>query len=43
MTPFPLTYDIHKKTSESHIAAIAIAKTHREAILTYSQSVRVLE
>ena len=43
MTAFPLAYDIHKRASESHIAAIAIAKTHREAILTYSQSKRVLE
>ena len=43
MTAFFLAYDIHKRASESHIAAIAIAKTHREAILTYSQSKRVLE
>ena len=43
MMPFPLAYDIHKKTSEGHIAALAIAKTHREAILTYNQSERVLQ
>ena len=43
MMPFPLAYDIHKKASESYIAAVDIAKTHREAVLTYSQSVRVLE
>jgi len=43
LAPYGLRYDIHKRQTESHRQALELAKTHREAFLTYSESVRVLD
>jgi MULE transposase domain len=43
LAPFGLRYDIHRHRTTVHLSAVQLAKTHREAFLTYSQSVRILD
>lgn len=40
---FPLRYTVQRKQTVGHLEAVELAKSHREAFLTYHQSVRILD
>ena len=43
LAAFGLRYNIHRKASARHTRAVELAKTHREAFLSYQQSSRILD